>query len=168
MTKRLSKSLAVLFMSVVMVFAAVVPAFAAVVPAFAADVVLIQDHSVVDCTHYYKSNGNYYFQIKCPKGELDKVTVALTSDDTGSGGGFSVSFKHTIFTGVCGKEFAYSDDKYEYNWLIVKCSEYPDAYVSSWGGVGVKIFYFDGENSKMATNTSNYSTTQGRGYWLSA
>ncbi|MDY4084894.1 MAG: hypothetical protein SOY57_04965 [Ruminococcus bromii] len=162
MTKRLSKSLTVLFMSVVMVFAAVVPAFAA-------DIVLIEDHSVVDCTHYYKNNGNYYFQIKCPKGELDKVTVALTSDDTGSGGGFVIPFgKQNIFTGICGKEFAYSDDKYEYNWLIIKCSEYPENITSSWGGVGVKIFYFDGENSKMATNTSNYSTTQGRGYWLSA
>lgn len=159
MTKKLSKSIAVLFMSMVMVFAAVVPAFAE-------SIVLVEDHSVVDCTHYYKENGNYYFQIKCPKNELDKVSLTLTNSSEGYGGG-SVSFKNTSFTGIFEKELAYSDDNYDYTWFIVKCSEYPNNIYSSWGGFGIKIFYFDGENSKMATNTSNYSTTQGKGYWLS-
>ncbi len=159
MTKKLTKSIAVLFMSMVMVFAAVVPAFAV-------NIVLIEDHSVVDCTHYYKENGSYYFQIKCPKGELDKVSLTLTTSSEGYGGG-SVSFKYGV-SGIFELRDAYSDDNYDYKWFVVKCSEYPNNIYSSWGGFGIKIFYFDGENSKMATNTSNYSTTQGRGYWLSA
>ena len=132
--------------------------------ALTSGITLIEDHSVVDCTHYYKSNGNYYYQIKCPKGQLEKVTVGLSGS---KGGADTVSFKHSDFTHLYSKELAYSDDNFDYTWLEIKCSEYPDAYESKWGGMNAKIFYFDGENSKMATNTSNYSTTQGNGYFLS-
>lgn len=129
-----------------------------------ASTTLKEDHSVVDCTHYYKQNGNYYFQIKCPKGQLEKVTVSLSGS---RGGAATVSFKYTSFTALYSKEHAYSDDKYDYTWLIVKCSEYPDAYESNWGGMIAKIYYYDNENSAMATNTSNYSTVIGPGYYLS-
>lgn len=139
-----------------------------ITPAFAEDSSMVEDHSVVDCTHYYKDNGNYYFQIKCLKGEFEKVTVLFTNSDNGYGCGTVVSFKHSSFTGIFNKEYSYSDDKYEYVWLIVKCSEYPDSYISSFGGLGIKIYYFDDNGDKMATNTSNGSTEQGRGYWLSA
>ena len=51
MTKRLSKSLAVLFLSMVMVFEAVRPAFAE-----SSSITYVEDHSVVDCVHRYKNN----------------------------------------------------------------------------------------------------------------
>ncbi|MDE7389742.1 MAG: hypothetical protein K2M82_02210 [Lachnospiraceae bacterium] len=154
--KKTTKILFSVLLCAVMLVMSVLPAFA--------DTVLIEDHSVVDCTHYYKENGNYYFQIKCPEGQLDKVTVGLSGP---RGGAATVSFKYTSFTGIFGKEYAYSHDGYEYTWLIVKCSEWPDAYESRWGGMIAKVYYFDGENSKMATNTSNGSTVAGPGYKLS-
>lgn len=156
--KKVSKTLSLLALCAVMVIMSVVPAFAA-------GSVIVEDHSVVDCTHYYKENGNYYFQIKCPKGELDKVTVGLSGP---RGGAATVAFKYTSFTGIFGKEYAYSDDNYDYTWLIVKCSNYPDSYENSWGGMCAKVYYFNGDDSKMATNTSNGSTTPGPGYLLTA
>lgn len=170
-SKTLRRTLAIAMSAATLLTSAVsLTAFAtdtdSVQSASASNIILIEDHSVVDCTHYYKENGNYYFQIKCPKGELEKIDLALTcSSDGGSMG--SVSFKHTSFTGIFEKIYDYSDDTYDYTWFVVKCSEYPDSFYSSWAGMGIKIFYFDGENSKMATNTSNYSTEQGKGYWLS-
>ena len=60
MTKRLSKSIAVLFLSMVMVFAAVIPAFAE-----SSSITYVEDHSVVDCVHRYKNNdGTFTFTIK--------------------------------------------------------------------------------------------------------
>ena len=159
--KKLSKSVSVVVLCLIVMALSVVPAFAA-------DYSTVEDHSVVDCTHYYKENGNYYFQIKCPKGELEKVSLSLTKDAYGNGGHGGISFKYTSFKQLYGKEHAYSDDNYDYTWFIVKCSEYPDAYESSWGGMGIKIYYYEDGNSKMATNTSNGSTTPGPGYWLSA
>ncbi len=138
-----------------------------VVPAFAASSEIVEDHFVVDCTHYYKENGNYYFQIKCPKGQLDKVWLSITGDSEGSVVG-SVAFKYTSFTGIYAKEHIYSDNNFDYTLFTVKCSEYPDAYISTRGGLGIKIFYYDDNGDKMATNNANGSTTQGRGYWLSA
>lgn len=157
--KKVSKKLTVLALCAVMLAMSVMPAFAV-------NIILVEDHSVVDCTHYYKDNGTYYFQIKYPKGQLEKVDLGLLNNSNGSSGG-SVSFKYGV-SGIFELRYAYSDDQYDYSWFVVKCSEYPNNIYSSWGGFGIKIFYFDGENSKMATNASNYSTEQGRGYWLSA
>ena len=156
--KRISKSISVMALCIVMLVLSVVPAFAAT------NIVLVEDHSVVDCVHYYKSNGNYYFQIKSPKGQIDKVSLSLINSSAGYSGG-SLSMKYPL-SGIFESELAYSDENYDYTWLTVKCSEYPNSIYSTWGGFGIKIFYFDGENSKMATNTSNYSTVQGVGYWL--
>lgn len=136
-----------------------------VMPAVAVGSTIVEDHSVVDCVHYYKNNDSFYFLIKCPKGELDKVTVGLSGLH---GGAATVSFKYTSFTGMYKKEHAYSDDKYDYTWLIVTDSRCSDPSDNLWAGLCAKIYYFDGENSKMATNTSNNSTTEGPGYLLRA
>lgn len=161
--KKIAKRISVFVLATVMLVMSIMPAFAAT-----SSVTMYEDHSVVDCTHYYRSNGNYYFQIKCPKGQLENVSLSLTKDYNGNGGGVSISFKYTSFTALYSKEYAYSDDTSDYYWFGVKCSEYPTAYESSWGGMGIKIRYFNGDTQRMATNTNNYSTTEGRGYWLSA
>ena len=134
------------------------------------DITYLEDHSVVDCTHYYKENGNYYFQIKCPKGQLDNVSVQLTKKADGTASYNYVQFRYTSFTKLYGKEYAYSDDKYDYTWFSVKYGDYPDIdYPYQSEGVGVQIFYHEMDSSViyMATNTANYSTTRGRGYFLS-
>ncbi len=158
MTRKLTKTISIIALCVVMLATTILPTFAS-------SIVLVEDHSVVDCTHYYKENGNYYFQIKYPKGDLTKVDLALLNNSNGYAGG-SVSFKHGV-SGIFELRDAYSDDTYDYKWFVVKCSEYPNSMYSSWNGFGIKIFYFNGENSKMATNTANGSSTQGNGYWLS-
>ena len=80
MTKRLSKSLAVLFLSMVMVFAAVIPAFAE-----SSSITYVEDHSVVDCVHRYKNNdGTFTFTIKLPKGRnLIYTSLAITKNSDG-------------------------------------------------------------------------------------
>ncbi len=157
--KKFTKIFSVVALCAVMVIMSVVLAFAAT-----NDVTYIEDHSVVDCTHYYKQNGNYYFQIKCPKGQLDKISLGFFNGSGGIGGG-SVSFKYEV-NGIFELRHDYSDDNYDYTWFIVKCNEYPNNFYSSWEGFGIRIYYFDGENSKMATNTSNGSTVRGPGYSL--
>lgn len=160
--KKLTQKVSIAILALVMVVLSAVPAFAV-------DYSMVEDHSVVDCTHYYKENGNYYFQIKCPKGELNKVTLALTSKSDGTVGYGGLPFKYdSLFTDIFAKQHAYSDDNYDYTWFVAKCSEYPEKVFSQWGGMGIKIYYYEDGNSKMATNTSNGSTKQGPGYWLSA
>lgn len=152
--KNVTKKISVAALCIVMLMLSIMPAFASTV---------VEDHSVIHCTHYYKDNGNYYYQIKCPKGQIDNVTVNLSGS---RGGAATVSFKYTSFTALFDRQYAYSDDNYDYTWLIVKCSEYPNAYESNWGGMIAKLYYSDDENPKMATNTSNGSTVIGPGYRL--
>ncbi len=138
--------------------------------ASSSEVTYLEDHSVIDCTHYYKENGNYYFQIKCPKGQLDNVSAQLTKKADGTASYNYVQFKYTSFTKLYGKEYAYSDDNYDYVWFSVKYGDYPDcSYPYDSEGVGVQLFYHgpDSNTIYMATNTSNYSTTRGNGYFLS-
>lgn len=159
--KKSMKKILIFVLAVVMVIVFSVPTFAAT-----KDTNYIEDHSVVDCPQYYNNNGNYYFLIKYPKNRIEDVTVILTRDSNGTSSPCLVSFKYTSFTALYAKEYAYSDDKYDYTWLTIKCSEYPDSYASSFGGMGIRIFYYGDEDIKMATNTANGSTVQGRGYWL--
>ena len=82
MTKRLSKSLAVLFLSMVMVFAAVIPAFAE-----SSSITYVEDHSVVDCVHRYKNNdGTFTFTIKLPKGRNQHEKGGILADRDRSAG----------------------------------------------------------------------------------
>ncbi len=138
--------------------------------ASASSIAYVEDHSVVDCTHYYKENGNYYFQIKCPKGQLDNVSVQITKKADGTMAPDYLQFRYSSFTTLYGKEYAYSDDNYDYVWFSVKYGDYPNFnYPYESEGVGIQIFYHETNDDTvyMATNTSNYSTVRGRGYFLS-
>lgn len=154
MTKRLSKSLAVLFLSMVMVFAAVIPAFAE-----SSSITYVENHSVVDCVHRYKNNdGTFTFTIKLPKGRnLIYTSLAITKNSDGD-----VLYSTTILGNQTNMTYLYSDDTSDYYNLVL--SKYSDE------GIGIKLYhsYFDQDKHYMATDTANGSTTEGRGYWLSA
>lgn len=159
--KKTAKILSAIVLSMLMIVMSIVPVFAV-------DYTYIEDHSKVDCVHYYKKDGNYYFLIKCPKGQLEHVSLSLTKTASGSAGPSSISFKYTTFTGLYGKEHVYSDNDYDYTLFVAKYGEYPDYYVYGSEGVGIKIYYSAGNNTVyMATNTANYSTEPGNGYFLS-
>lgn len=174
-SKTLRRTLAIAMSAATLLTSAVsLTAFAAdtdsIQTASASEITYVEDHSVVDCTHYYKENGNYYFQIKCPKGQLDNVSIQITKKADGTGAPDYIQFRYTSFTTLYGKEYAYSDDNYDYIWFSVKYGDYPNInYPYQSEGVGIQIFYHESGSSViyMATNTSNYSNQRGRGYFLS-
>ena len=153
MTKRLSKSLAVLLMSVVMVFAAVVPAFASQYD-------YIENHDVIDCANRYVDGSCYKFLIKIPDTmSTDSVTVNVYNKN------------HTIqlitsLTILANKEYSsmyldYSHSGHNYYLLTLdsSVSSFPE---SMRNGIGI-ILRCPGY---MATNNSNGSFTFGEGYYL--
>ncbi len=154
--KRVTKILSVMALCVMMVVLSVTPAFA--VTNDVADVTYIENHSVIDCTNRYKNNyGSFYFTIKLPKDvPLIYCYLAYTKDYTGS----DTTNKSTVLSHYKYLTYLYSDDTSDYYEFIT--SKMSDA------GVGIKLYCeYDG-NYYMATDTSNNSTTEGPGYWLSA
>lgn len=138
--------------------------------ASASEISYIEDHSVVDCTHYYKENGNYYFQIKCPKGKIDNLSIQITKKSDGTTAPDYLQLRYSSLNGFYKLEDAYSDDNYDYKWFSVNYGNYPNInYPFQSEGVGIQLFYHEinSSNIYMATNTSNYSSVRGRGYFLS-
>ncbi|MCH5297821.1 MAG: hypothetical protein J1E85_09140 [Ruminococcus sp.] len=166
--KKLTKRMSVIALCIVMLVMAVVPAFAAESasenPLVASDYTgPIEDHSIIDCTNRYRmDDGKYNFTIKLPQGtNLYDVTLEITRNDEGSRLFYDRLFYFSV-PGVFGTSvtLSYSYDGSDYYEFI--CHQF------STEGVGIKLFMtYDGV-SYMATDAPNGSTTQGRGYWLSA
>lgn len=123
----------------------------------------IENHSIIDCTNRYKMNdGNYNFTIKLPAGtDLNDVTLEITRDYNGtnlfSDKLFYFSVPEVFGTSVTFKESYDGSDYYEF---------ITHSFVDA--GVGIKLYMrYDGI-SYMATDNANGSTTEGKGYWLSA
>lgn len=143
------------------------------VTAFAADVEPIQaasesnyqpveNHSIIDCTNRYKMNdGKFNFTIKLPAGtDLSDVTLEITMNDKGDRLFYDnfmyFSVPGTFGTTVTFKESYDGSDYYEF---------ITHNFVNA--GVGIKLFMQYNGVRYMATDTSNGSYTEGRGYWLS-
>lgn len=123
----------------------------------------VEDHSIIDCTNRYKTNdGKYIFTIKLPAGtDLNDVTLEITMNDKGSRLFYDELFYFSV-PGVFGttltlKETYGGSDYYE---LVT--------HKFSTEGTGIKLFMRYNGVSYMATDNANGSTTEGRGYWLSA
>lgn len=151
MTKKLSKSIAVLFLCMVMAFAAIIPTFAA-----SNDIVYVEDHSIIDCTNRYKMyDGNFNFTIKVPKGiNLNKVIIGFTANCDG------VQMYGNTMDAYYGKSLTYQRSD--------NTSDYYEFITGRRGvnGTGINLYCEYNGGYYMATNNSNYSTVRGRGYWL--
>lgn len=123
----------------------------------------VENHSIIDCTNRYKMNdGNYNFTIKLPAGtDLNDVTLEITRDDKGtnlfSDNLFYFSVPGVFGTNVTFKESYDGSDYYEF---------VTHKFVNA--GIGIKLYMRYNDVNYMSTDNANGSTTQGRGYWLSA
>lgn len=153
MTKKLSKSIAVLVLSMVMVFAAVVPAFAA-----SNDIVYVENHSIIDCPNRYIMNdGNFNFTIKVPRNiNLSDVIIGFTANSEG------VQMYGNTLDFYYGKALTYlrSDDQSDYYEFITG--------KRNGNGAGINLYCEYNGGYYMATNNGNGLTVRGRGYWLEA
>lgn len=158
--RKVSKTLSLVALCAVMIIMSVVPAFA--VEKYPPD--YVENHDVVDCINYYKNNGNYYFQVKYPKGMEDYVIVKFGSSD-GAGYLSRMLLENTKKYYGIELNYLYSDQYYEYQEIVISCPR--DSYQYTWNGVGLKIYY-DGDNPSMATNAPIGSMTEGNGYYLTS
>lgn len=128
-----------------------------------ANVTFTENHSIVHCINYYIQNGSYHFQIKYPKDMINSVIIKIVSAD---GAGYMTQMLLENTKKYYGFElnYLYSDENYEYQELVINIPR--DSYQYTWNGAGIKIYYYDGNNAYMATNTSSGNTTEGNGYYL--
>lgn len=150
--KKAVKTLSLAALCVVMIIMAVVPAFAA-----APDVTYVENHNVIDCTNRYREGtSEYHFTIKLPKGiSFSDVWMSITSDYNGS-----VVLTEDLNYFASQLHYSYSDGDHDYYEFVT------GAYSSN--GIGIKLFCYYNGNYYMATDTANYQTVPGRGYWLAA
>lgn len=152
--KKISKTLSLVALCAVMVIMSVVPAFAA-----SPDYTYIEDHSVVDCIHRYKGNdGYFYFVIKLPKdSRIINTSLAITKNSDGD-----ELYSMSLVGFESSMTYEYSDETS--NYYTLKLSKKVEE------GIGIKLYHYTygSDICYMATDTANGSTTEGRGYWLSA
>ncbi|MDE7390024.1 MAG: hypothetical protein K2M82_03690 [Lachnospiraceae bacterium] len=150
--KKTTKILSAVVLCAVMLVMSVVPAFAAT-----SDVTYVENHSVIDCTNRYKNNyGICYFTIKLPKNvPLIYCYLSFTRDYKGN----DTTPKSTVLSNYKYMTYLYSDETSDYYELV--SSKMGDE------GVGIKLYCEYNGGYYMATDTSNGSTTEGSGYWLS-
>lgn len=118
------------------------------------NVTYTENHSIIDCANYYKDGSSYKFLIKIPKGApTNRVTITEHSGDgaVNMADSLKVTYQYTDST----------SDFYMYTVDI-----YPGCPKYMWYGYGIKLYYDNGDEHYMATNTSNNSTTEGPGYNL--
>lgn len=120
----------------------------------ASNATYVEDHSKIDCTNRYKMNdGRYNFTLKIPKGvSFSDVTIKLTrnSEGTLTYGTYSLSAFSSSLT------YLYDDDSHYYYQLLL----------GGYSGVGVKLYCPYNGGYYMATDNGNFTTIEGRGYWL--
>ena len=164
-SKSLRKTIAIAMSAATLLTSAVsLTAFAAedtkpVQTASATDVTYIENHDYVDCANYYIDGANYRFLIKIPNnaslssvavknvftGEIKNLATDIDSSYE------SVTFKYSDSTSDCYLYSVYS---------------YPGSPKYMWYEYGIKVYYDNGDNHYMATNTGYNSTTEGPGYIL--
>lgn len=155
--KKFTKIFTVIALCAVMVVMSVVPAFAAT-----NDVTYIENHSKVDCANYYLDNMYYYkFLIKVPNGTpLDCVTIRDIYGGYKNLGDMTIG--ETLGSSLLEFEYSNQDgDFYMFTLYLV-----PGLLHQYWEQYGIKVYYDNGNEHYMATNTANGSTTEGPGYIL--
>ena len=166
--KKITKRILAMVMCISMIVLSSIPVFAAdktnvTAQASSSYSGPVEDHKIIDCTNRYKmGNDKYNFTIKLPAGtKLFDVTLEITRNHEGSrlfyDNLFYFSQPGVFGTTLTLKESYGGSDYYE---LIT--------HKFSTEGVGIKLFMTYNGVSYMATDVPNGSTTQGRGYWLSA
>lgn len=165
--KRITKRISVMALCIVMLIMSVVPAFAvnntdATAQTASTYAGPIEDHSVIDCVNRYKmDDGRFNFTLKLPAGtDTYNVMVTVTRDCEGT----RLFYDHLMYWsgGVWNTslKLIYSYDGSDYYEMIT------NKFVSD--GIGIKLNMNYNGVSYMATDAPNGSTTEGRGYWLSA
>lgn len=124
----------------------------------------VEDHSTIDCTNRYTGDWpgyvyGYIFTIKIPKGQLNKVMLAET--DIFGGAYTKVNLADVRSNDL---KYLYSDSQSDYYNYV--SGYYPGSGKYKCYGVGVKLYYDKGNVHKMATDTSNGSVVEGKGYYL--
>lgn len=123
-------------------------------------VTYIEDHSIIQCANYYLSGyNNYYynFLIKIPSGvPLDSVTLYDIYGDK------YINLELLRYLGLINFEYSSHDGDF-YMFRVYVKSGVP-GYV--WEHYGIKLYYDNGDEHYMSTNTSKGSTTEGPGYIL--
>ena len=152
--KKATKIFSVVALCALMVILSITPAFA--------DTVYVENHDVIDCSNRYVDNMYYYkFLIKVPNGtSLDCVTIRDIYGGYINLGEMNLGEAH----GSSLLEFEYSNqdgDFYMFTFYLV--SGLRPYY---WEQYGIKLYYDNGNQHYMATNTANGSTTEGPGYIL--
>lgn len=121
------------------------------------EITYIEDHSIIDCTNRYKmDDGNFNFTIKVPRNiDLSKVIIGFTASSDG------VQMYGNTLDNYYGGALTYqrSDDTSDYYEFITG--------KRNGDGAGINLYCEYNGGYYMATNTSNYSTVRGRGYWIS-
>lgn len=148
MAKKSIKAVSAMALCLVMLIMSVVPAFA---------VTYVENHDIIDCTNRFKTNdGKFDFTIKIPKEcSFSDVTIAITKNDNGDK---YISGNMNYFSSKLTQLYTDGDSVY-YQFLT-------DKYVAA--GVGIKLYCNKNGSYYRATDTAYYSSTEGRGYWLSA
>lgn len=166
--KRMTKRISVIVLCIVMLVISAVPAFAVEnangtsqevnVP----KVTYIENHSKIQCANYYLSGyNNYYynFLIKIPNGaSLNSVTLYDIYGDE------YINLGKMINTGTKWINFEYSSNDGDFYMFRAYVKSGVPGYV--WEHFGIKLYYDNGDEHYMSTNTSIGSTTEGPGYIL--
>lgn len=125
-------------------------------------VTYIEDHSKIQCANYYLSGyNNYYynFLIKIPNGaSLNSVTLYDIYGDE------YINLGEMINTGTKWIDFEYSSNDGDFYMFRAYVKSGVPGYV--WEHFGIKLYYDNGNEHYMSTNTSIGSTTEGPGYIL--
>lgn len=125
----------------------------------------VEDQSFMNCYNRYRDNGDFVFNIRVKSGYLNAIEVNVYDSlgNLGSTNNFAMLYNKYNVTDI-----RYNDNGYDYFTLRMD-TDYPGAPLAYYYGAGIKLFYsgyYNGQH-RMATNTSNGSTVEGIGYFLS-
>lgn len=130
--------------------------------ASASDVTYTENHSIIDCANYYIDGDAYRFLIKLPKNaSISTVTIS----DVYSPNEVKLSDIGNESYSCYSVYYQYSDSTSDYYMYSLDCSKFYAPKYSAYY-YGIKVYYDNGNEHYMATNTSNNSTTEGPGYNL--
>lgn len=132
------------------------------------NVTYIENHSVIDCTNRFKmDDGKYNFTIKVPAGtKLKDVLIEITKDYKGTPlfcTNLSYLDASQDFEASVKPDYNYNGGNYSYNG-----SDYYELITEKLAdnGMGIRLYFSNGEKNYMATDTALKSTVKGNGYWL--
>lgn len=123
------------------------------------DVIYIENHSVIDCVSYYVHNGYYYnFLIKVPNGaSLNSLKIYDVYGD-------KYIDLNQLSSGYQQINFEYSNQDGDFYMFQTYVQSGSPSY--QWKHFGIKLYYDNGDEHYMATNTGYNQTEEGSGYIL--